>query len=641
MASGSIISLGLAVDGEATFKSALSSIDAQIRGLSSGVSATDAAMQEMGETAELTAERNEQLAAKLEALDSKMEILQTQFDNASTKLDELAQALQDAQDAGDASAIEAASNAYNRQATVVANLSNQMAKTQKDITATTAAMEKGQQSSNLFAQALEKIKTVGQAVGSAASTVGSVLGTMGQAFAGACQYVTDLTREAGQYADTVLTIAEQTGTDPIDYQKWEYASQFIDTEVEVITGSMKRLTMGMADESSSAGEALAQLGIKATDASGHMRDSEEVFWEAIDALSGVANETERNQLAMDLFGRSATELNPLINAGSQAFKQLGDEAQQMGIILDGDALSSLGSFDDAMNKLNSTITGAGRQIGAAFAPALTTITNDLQGVVQAFIGMVTGVEGSGEQLKTAITTLCDNVSKILHDLLPVVVEVGIDIIMSLADAVIENLDTIIDAALQIILSLVDGLIENIDKIVEAALKLIIGLAEGLIKALPRLVEKAPEIISSVCSALVDGISMLWDVGRQWIEGIWEGIKNTADWLWKQIKGFFGDLIGNIGKLFGIGSPSKLFRDEIGKPIVQGFALGITDNLGIVEDAYEQMLPDAGMFAQAADGFAVAARAAGEAGGTSWLQDDRPIILQLNDRELGRAVRGYV
>lgn len=650
------IQIGVGVDGEATLKQALESINAEIKNLSAGVKATDAEMKAFGESEELTAKKNEQLSQQIDVLNKKMEALQKQHDNASAKLEQLADALEAAKEAGDETAIAAATNEYNKQATVVSNLSAQMARCQKDIADAAGAMEDGADNADDLADAMDDsggsaddlagtLQSLASTAGSVADAVGGAvvegIKKLGSVCLEAVNSIKNLTIEAGQYADTILTISEQSGVDPIDYQKWEYASQFIDTEVGTITSSMKRLTMNMGEESSAAGEALAQLGVKATDASGNLRDSEEVFWEAIDALGQVGNATERDQLAMSLFGQSAQALNPLINAGSQAFKQLGTEAEQMGVILDGDALNGLGSFDDAMNKLNSTITGAGRQIAAAFAPALTSVTNDLQGVVQAFIGMVTGVEGSGEQFKTAVRTLCDNVSQILHDLLPVVIEVGIEIIMSLAEAIIDNLDTIIDAALDIILSLVDGLIDNIDKLVDAALKLIIGLAEGLIKALPRLVEKAPEIISSVCDALLDGISMLWDVGKAWIEGIWEGIKNTADWLWKQVKGFFNDTIQGIMNIFGIGSPSKLFRDEVGKQIVTGFALGITDNLGIVEDAYARMLPDSGMFAQGADGFSVAARAAAEDGGSMLWQDNRPIVLELNDRELGRAVRGYV
>lgn len=657
MASGSTISLGIAVDGEATFKSALSAIDAEIRNLSSGVEATDAAMKAMGDTEELTAQKNEQLAAKMDALNQKLQIVQQQYDNATKKLEDLAQALEEAQESGDPQAIEEASNAYNRQATVVSNLSTKMNKIEGQISGVASAMDEGGESAEDMSGSMEdasggadqlteavqkmaNMMTVQFAAGVAGTVIDGIK-AIGSACVDAAQAIVNLTTSAGEYADQLNTLSQQTGIDPIDLQKWEYASQFIDTEVETITGSMRRLTQNMASDSGAASEAFAKLGISVTDASGNMRSSEEVFWEAIDALGQVANETERDQLAMAMFGRSAQELNPLIIAGSAAFRELGEEAEQMGIILDEEALGTLGSLDDTMNKLHSTIQGAGNAIAVALAPAVEQIAGDVQEVVQAFIGMVNDVEGSEEQMKEAIKNLCDDVAETLKDLIPTILDVGVDMIMTLADAILDNLDTIIDAAVELILAIVNGLIDNIDKLIDAAFQLITGLAEGLIRALPKLVERLPEIIEAVVRGLVGLASELWEVGKAWIEGIWEGIKNAGNWLWEQIKGFFGGVIDKVKGLFGIGSPSRLFANEVGKPIVEGMALGITQNLGILEDAYEQMMPDSGMFAAAADGLSVAARVAGESGGSAPWQDTRPIILQLNDRELGRAVRGYV
>lgn len=657
MAAGSVISLGIAVDGEATFKSALSAIDADIRSLSAGVEATDAAMRSMGETEELAAQRNDQLAAKMDALNQKLQVIQTQYDNAAQKLEELAEALEEAQEAGDPAAIEAASKAYNAQAKVVADLSTKMSKTETEISKTADAMDEGGESAEDMGDSMEEasggadkmassVQSIASMlklsfVGAAASTVINGIKAIGQACADAVRDIVDLTTAAGRYADELLTLSQQTGIDPIDLQRWAYASQFIDTEVDTITGSMRRLTMNMATDSGAAGAAFAQLGISVTDSAGNMRSAEEVFWEAIDALGNIANETERDQLAMAMFGRSAQELNPLILAGSEAFKKYGDEAEQMGIILDGEALGKLGALDDAMNKLNSTITGAGNAIAVAFAPALETIIGDVQQVVEAFIGVVQGVEGSKEDLVQAIDTLCTDVGTALEELLPVALEIGVELITTLAGALADNMDVIIDAAVEIILALVQGLVDNIDKLLEAGEKLIDGLRDGWEQAKPAVIAKLAEIVAEAAANLVSKISDFIDVGKQWVEGIWEGIKNTADWLWEQVKGFFGGIIQNIKGLFGIHSPSRLMRDEIGKPIVEGMAEGITDNVDLVQDAYMQLLPDAGMLTQASDGFSVAARAAAGGGGSVPWQDDRPIILQLNDRELGRAVRGYV
>ena len=84
-------------------------------------------------------------------------------------------------------------------------------------------------------------------------------------------------------------------------------------------------------------------------------DQKKYFLRQLDALGKVGNETERDALAMQLFGKSALELNPLINAGSEAFKALGQEAQTMGLIVAEDTVQQFGAFDDSMNVMNSTI----------------------------------------------------------------------------------------------------------------------------------------------------------------------------------------------------------------------------------------------------------------------------------------------
>ena len=101
-----------------------------------------------------------------------------------------------------------------------------------------------------------------------------------------------------------------------------------------------------ADGSSSAMEKFTDLGISIYDAEGNLRSTEDVFWDAIDVLGTFESETERDMAAMDLFGKSARELNPLIEAGSETFNQLASEAQEVGYVMSGETLDAFGALDD-------------------------------------------------------------------------------------------------------------------------------------------------------------------------------------------------------------------------------------------------------------------------------------------------------
>ena len=88
-----------------------------------------------------------------------------------------------------------------------------------------------------------------------------------------------------------------------------------------------------ADGSESYANAYARLGVSVTNADGSLRNSEDVYWDVIDALGNVQNETERDALSMQLFGKSAQDLNPLIAQGSEGIAALTDEAKKMGAVM--------------------------------------------------------------------------------------------------------------------------------------------------------------------------------------------------------------------------------------------------------------------------------------------------------------------
>lgn len=654
----SVISLGIQVDGENTFKTALSAIDAQIKSLGAGVEAATASMGKMGDSEEAAAQKTNLLGQQLAAQQQKMQVLSEMYGAAQKRLAELAAALERARASGDPAAVEKATNAYNKQSTVVSNLAGKMAKTESEMAKTRdamegtgtaaektgAAMQKTGTESDKLAESVSRMAGImtAQFAGQAVAAVWEGLQKIGEAAAQAVTKIYDITTAAGQYADTMLTMASTTGVDVIDLQKWEYASQFIDTSVETITGSMKKLETNLISGSEGAAKALETLGVSARDSAGNWKSTEDVMFAAVDALQKVQDPIERDALAMSLFGKSAAELNPLIEAGSAAFKGLGDEAQSMGLILSGDTLTALGAVDDATNKMNSAITAAGQQIGAAFAPAVTTLTDGATQVVTAFIGMVTGVEGSSAQFSAAIDSLISNALQLLNDMLPKILEVGVQVIVALIDGIMKRMDDISKTISNVITLLITTIVKLLPDILKAGVEILIAVIDGIIQALPELIANVPRIIEAIVNGLASLAPKLLEAGVNIIRGLWEGIASAIDWLWQQIKDALGSVFGWLLDLLGIHSPSTVMRDQVGRMLGLGMAEGIMDSAGAVQRAYGSLLPDSGRLAASVDGYSVAASVAGAGGGSvanPW-RDDRPIILQLNDRELGRAVRGY-
>lgn len=183
-----------------------------------------------------------------------------------------------------------------------------------------------------------------------------------------------MTKESAAFADNIITLSMQTGQTTDQLQEFSYATELIDVSVDTLQGSLTKLTNNMQDTINGTGNAKASfeaLGISVTDADGNMRSANDVFYETIDALGDVKNETERDAMAMDIFGRSAQDLNPLIIQGSETLKAYAQEAHNVGYVLDDEALSALGAVDDAYQRLQKSQEGAKNQLSAEFAPYLT------------------------------------------------------------------------------------------------------------------------------------------------------------------------------------------------------------------------------------------------------------------------------
>lgn len=194
-----------------------------------------------------------------------------------------------------------------------------------------------------------------------------------------------MTKESAAFADNIITLSMQTGQSTQQLQEFSYATELIDVSVDTLQGSLRKLTNNMQDTMNGTGNAKASfeaLGVSVTNADGSMRSANDVFYETIDALGQVKNETERDAMSMDIFGRSAQDLNPLIIQGSKTLKEYADEAHNVGYVLDDEALSALGAVDDAYQRLQKTQEGVKNQLSAEFAPYLEEFYGDVTTMVK-------------------------------------------------------------------------------------------------------------------------------------------------------------------------------------------------------------------------------------------------------------------
>ena len=223
-----------------------------------------------------------------------------------------------------------------------------------------------------------------------------------------------MNKESARAADELVTLSQQMGISAQQLQEYQYAAEFVDVSVETLQGSLVKLTANMdksSDGNEKATEAFSKLGISITNTDGSLRKADDVFLEAIDALGKVQNQTERDALAMDLFGKSASDLNPLINQGSQALKDLASEANATGYVLDDLSLRKLTAMDDALGKLDKTQEGFRKRMSAEFAPY---VTEAVEKVTKTFQLLGDAVVDSGAA--EAMGMILQSVLKILDPL---------------------------------------------------------------------------------------------------------------------------------------------------------------------------------------------------------------------------------
>ena len=210
-----------------------------------------------------------------------------------------------------------------------------------------------------------KFDGVSASVGNAVLGIGAMVGAL-----------VSCTMSAVETADELLTLSSTTGITTDELQKMQYAANFVDVSLDTMTGSMNKLTRTMSsarDGSKESEEAFRKLGIRITDTHGQLRNSNDVFYEVIDSLGKIKNETERDAMAMKIFGKSAQELNPLIEAGSKRLKELGVEAENLGVVIEGDDLEALGELQDSMDRFKATTEGLQNSLALTLLPVLTAL----------------------------------------------------------------------------------------------------------------------------------------------------------------------------------------------------------------------------------------------------------------------------
>lgn len=559
--------------------------------------------------------------------------------------------------------------------------------------------------------------------------------------------------KAGNTADELNTLSKQTGLSTKELQEFQYASELIDVDLNTLSKAMQKTTQAMSKASKGTGtqaEAFKKLGVNIKNTDGTLRNNNDVFKESIKALGNIANETERDAIAMELFGKSATELNPLIKGGIDDLDKMSKKANELGLILSQEALDGANKFNDEIDILKANTKGIfgkiGNQVARELTPAmekLNTATEKvikrlseaidnggLAGLFNEFINMVNevdfteianmineglstifdawntflagvdwqnlgaqliefiktidwsslianvfqligGIIGAGigflqgafETLKNDISswwdekleeaggdsgqaflngaketiitsgrTLYDSMAQPLAqgiaDALNIDVDIpnfhkltqniGIwweDLRYKWQNNILLPIETAFFTVTDKVAKFFDGIKDKwnafwntVDSISQSVENFKLNIITGVESFITGLFDKIKNFFANLLESIVTFFTVtvpakwnafiewlkklpekLTDIGKNLVEGLWNGIKNTKDWLWTKLKEWCGSILDGVKAWFDIDSPSKVMANEVGKYLAQGVGVGFNKTVPSVIDAMTEKL----------------------------------------------------
>lgn len=261
-----------------------------------------------------------------------------------------------------------------------------------------------------FKQVGNKIEGVGNSLRGVSLAAGAVVGSLAA-----------ISVKAGKTADDISTLSKVTGISTDNLQKYGYAADLVDTSVEAIAKANKKLiksSYSAANGSKSQAEAFEAIGVSVTDANGNLRDSESIFQDVITNLGKMTNETERDAIAQTLMGKSAAELNPLIEDQGETYRKISETLAKYDLdYLDEDTIRKAQEFNDELDTMKLIGSVAFAQIGAELAGYLAPALEKVVDLTGRFAHWLSGLD-------PAVLTVVGAIAGLVAVLAPLLITFG-------------------------------------------------------------------------------------------------------------------------------------------------------------------------------------------------------------------------
>jgi hypothetical protein len=252
--------------------------------------------------------------------------------------------------------------------------------------------------------------------------------------------LTALTKSAIDNADALRDSSIQLGISTETLSAYSYAAQQTGTDLDSLSRGLKILSKNAADAlkpTSEQARVFKALGISVTDATGQLKQLDELVPEVANAFAQLEDGTQKAALAQSLFGKSGLELTEFLNSGARGLEEFTDKARELGIIVGTDTANAADEFNDKLTDLKALVSGFGNQLAEELLPRLIqlvdyfnaaakegntfgTSVKDLGSLFDIFIGQVQKADEVGNSFRlmlSGIETYVGLVKSAFSDLL--------------------------------------------------------------------------------------------------------------------------------------------------------------------------------------------------------------------------------
>lgn len=400
----------IGIQGEAQFRRELGQINTDLKTLGSEMKLVTSEFVGNEKSTESLTAQNQVLEATIVELTQKQQLLEQQLVKTAAAY------------GSDSKQAQALQQQYNNTTAQINTMTAQVKQNNQQISS----------NSGLLGKLGINLNTVAQKFGlssSAASKLTSVLGSAATAYAAVGAAVVklaanlnDLAIKQAETIDGINTMATKYHTTSQAIEAFNYAAKYTDVSTETMLGSLSKLTRNMdsaREGTGAAAEAFEKLGVSVTNQDGSLRSSQAVFMEVIDALRNVGNETERDAAAMDIFGKSAVELNGVIEAGSEGLRGYMEEAAKFGVVISDAANENLQELQNTKDQTDAIAEAAKTNAAAAWAP-VAEIMQDIRGgfwlTVNELATAIGGFNESGGQMADVNKAIAESASGVAKEI---------------------------------------------------------------------------------------------------------------------------------------------------------------------------------------------------------------------------------